>query len=245
MMGELQLTTLGVDVKPAMKQRHSTRMFVDEPLGDDELATIRSLAANIGGAADIGMHVVSGDAASLGDTLDSVSHYGKFRGVRHLVVVTAPPTRAGQRNVGYYGELLVLLLTNAGFDTGWVGGSLGENEDDSSGNGEFRVAIAVGHAARPGHPHRSKAAAELCELHGMPFEDMPAWFQHGIEAVQLAPSALNRQPVRFELLDDADGRTGLPVVRATATDDLLATVGLGVAELHFELGAGRDSFVWA
>ena len=67
----------------------------------------------------------------------------------------------------------------------------------------------------------------------------PAWFSAGVEAARLAPTALNQQRFRFELL--GDGRT----VRARALPALsCGKVDLGIARLHFELGANAVSHDW-
>lgn len=66
------------------------------------------------------------------------------------------------------------------------------------------------------------------------------WFAAGVEAARLAPTALNQQRYRFELLED--GRT----VRARALPAVsCGKVDLGIARLHFELGANAVSRDWA
>lgn len=70
--------------------------------------------------------------------------------------------------------------------------------------------------------------------------EAPAWFSAGVEAARLAPTALNQQRFRFELLED--GRT----VRAHALPAVsCGKVDLGIARLHFELGANAVSRDWA
>ena len=66
----------------------------------------------------------------------------------------------------------------------------------------------------------------------------PAWFAAGIEAVQRAPSAANKQGVRFRW--EADG-----AVRGEMTrEGSFALVDLGIAKLHFELGAHGGAWTW-
>ena len=60
--------------------------------------------------------------------------------------------------------------------------------------------------------------------------------REALEAARLAPTALNQQRFRFELLED--GRT----VRARALPTVsCGKVDLGIARLHFELGANSLS----
>ena len=94
--------------------------------------------------------------------------------------------------------------------------------------------LAIGYGEDDGTAHKSRPADILgrCE------EDALEWFARGIEAVMLAPSAMNRQRFRFTLLED--GR-----VRAETSRGPYSDVDLGIAKLHFEIGAGKGNFEWA
>ena len=65
---------------------------------------------------------------------------------------------------------------------------------------------------------------------------VPDWFITGMNAVQKAPSAINRQPVMFSYKDGT----------VTATVDDITKEGfafdLGIAKLHFEIGAGGGTW---
>ena len=65
----------------------------------------------------------------------------------------------------------------------------------------------------------------------------PDWFQDGIRAALLAPTALNQQKFKFILRGDT--------VAAKAGMGFYTKVDLGIAKYHFELGAGTDRFRWA
>lgn len=69
-------------------------------------------------------------------------------------------------------------------------------------------------------------------------ETPPEWFERGVQAALLAPTAMNQQKVRFELLPD--GRT----VHAQASPGAYTAVDLGIAKYHFEVGAGTENFAW-
>ena len=64
--------------------------------------------------------------------------------------------------------------------------------------------------------------------------DVPApdWFMDGMRTVQKAPSAVNRQPVMFSY---CDGKVTAGIQEPT---DIATLLDLGIAKLHFELGAG-------
>ena len=66
----------------------------------------------------------------------------------------------------------------------------------------------------------------------------PDWFRKGVECAMLAPSAMNRQNFYFTLLPDNK-------VKATTKPAPFSGMDLGIAKLHFELGAGKENFVFA
>ena len=66
---------------------------------------------------------------------------------------------------------------------------------------------------------------------------MPDWFRKGMEAAQLAPTAVNQQKFLFTL---SDGNT----VTAKAIGGFYDKVDLGIVKYHFEIGAGKENFSW-
>ena len=81
---------------------------------------------------------------------------------------------------------------------------------------------------------KTKTAEELFETD----TPVPGWFKSGIAAVQKAPSAVNRQPVTFKYKNDT--------VTASVKDISISgmALDLGIAKLHFELGAGGGTWCW-
>lgn len=67
--------------------------------------------------------------------------------------------------------------------------------------------------------------------------DMPDWFRNGVNAAFLAPAAVNQQKFTFTL----DGNK----VSTKAGIGFYTKVDLGIVKCHFEIGAGKDNFMWA
>lgn len=244
-----------MDTLDAMKRRHSTRAYTGEALTAAERATVEALVGEAAASApQVSMQFMAADTAAFDAQFDEVSYYGRFRGVPACVILTSPATPEGLRAAGHAGETLVLALTEHGLDTCWAGGVIEATDKTISAESAefdafvehsaepvdvnvradaaacFRIAITLGHALRPGHPHRSKPVADLL-VDGTDPDALPDWFVAGMEGVQLAPSALNRQNVRF-------APTAEDTVRVTDVGGLLAKVNTGVAMLHFEQAAG-------
>jgi hypothetical protein len=65
---------------------------------------------------------------------------------------------------------------------------------------------------------------------------VPDWFLSGMQAVQKAPSAINRQPVMFSYKD------GVVTASVEDIDGEGFAFDLGIAKLHFEIGAGGGAW---
>ena len=164
---------------------------------------------------------------------------GPLKGVRHYLVLAGPADLPDlEERCGYYGEELVLTAASMGLDTCWVGGTY----DRSSclchlEQGEELVCVAaVGRGARtaPDRPNPSRAAPNLCQAPAQ----APDWFAAGLACVHRAPSARNRRGYRFAYLEDGTAQARL------AGAGSFALVDLGIAKLHFELGAHGGRWTW-
>ncbi len=91
---------------------------------------------------------------------------------------------------------------------------------------ELICVLALGYGATQGVPHKSKAMSELCNLE----DDMPEWFRKGMEAVLLAPTAMNRQNF-FLTLNGED-------VTFEVKESKYSKIDLGIIKYHFEVGSG-------
>ncbi len=80
--------------------------------------------------------------------------------------------------------------------------------------------------------HKHKPLTELCS--GLPRKKWPGWIECGLEAARLAPSAVNRQPWRFQI--EANSVT-ISVDSEKNTYNIPKRLDCGIAMLHFELGA--------
>ncbi len=96
----------------------------------------------------------------------------------------------------------------------------------------LRVVISLGYGKTQGIPHKSKTLSEVASVKG----EMPDWFQRGVEAALLAPTAMNQQKFRLQL----DGN----VITAKAGVGFYTKIDLGIIKYHFEIGAGGESFSW-
>jgi len=161
--------------------------------------------------------------------------YGLLKGVRNYIVLAGADADGTEERAGYYGERLVLRAQQLGLNTCWVGGTYKKSRvaEELEDGLKLVCVIAVGYGENQGSPRRTKPVGKLCRVDG----EMPDWFRQGMEAAQLAPTAVNQQRFLIEL---KDGR-----VRACARPGPYSRVDLGIVKYHFEIGAAGADWRWA
>ena len=77
-------------------------------------------------------------------------------------------------------------------------------------------------------------------------EETPEWFNKGVEAAILAPTAVNQQKFHLEYLGPRD-KGEVPKVAAKPLFSMIgySKIDLGIVKYHFEVGAGKENFEWA
>jgi hypothetical protein len=170
--------------------------------------------------------------------------YGMFQGVRsYLALVGKTSDDHLKEKAGYYGEKLVLEATKLGLGTCWVGGTFNRNRCACNLQEDETLALIITIGAIPAKkPFRENAIYKLAHRGTKSLEQLytadaqvPDWFLNGMKCVQKAPSAVNLQPVLFHF---EKGTVWAEVKNASSYQ----LVDLGIAKLHFELGAGNGSF---
>lgn len=216
----------------AIRARHSVRQYLNKPLKPDELVQLRSEVDACNKESGLHIQLVTNEPKAFEG---SMARYGKFSGVQNYFALIG---RAGpdlQEKCGYWGERLVLKAQMMELNTCWVALTFTKVKSAYTlGDGEKLAAvIALGHGATQGVPHKSRPMEEVSKAES----PMPDWFKAGMEAVLLAPTAVNQQKFLFTLLED--GR-----VSAQPGHAFYVKMDLGIAKYHFEIGAGKENFQW-
>lgn len=226
----------------AIQQRTSRRTYLETPITKESIAKLNEMIDEANGQAKLGLKLILEETAAFGKFTKS---YGMFKGVRNYILLIGKKNDTDAREkLGYYGEKIVLLATQLGLGTCWVGGTL----DRSIGNlyiqpDEFFCGvITIGNVETDKSwkermitklTHRkTKAIEEMMKVEG----EVPEWFLEGMRAVQKAPSAVNAQPVIFTYQKG--------VVSAYVSSEKYGheKMDLGIAKLHFEIGAGGGTW---
>lgn len=210
-----------------MKQRHSVRQYTAHVVEPEKRAVLDTLTQEINRKAGLSIQIIYDDPKCFDSFM---AHYGKFTGVHNYIALVGKKSPTLDETLGYYGEELVLKAQEFGLNTCWVALTHGKSKA-VVGKGEKEVClIAFGYGVTQGVPHKSKPMQELCTC----AEPMPEWFLSGMNAAALAPTAMNQQKFRFELL--ADG-----TVKATCGSGFYTKLDLGIVKYHFETVSGKKT----
>ncbi len=216
----------------AIRARHSVRAYTDKPIPQEIRKALCERADALNREGGLHLQLVFDEPHAFSGIM---AHYGRFSGVTNYIAVIGKDSDDLAFRAGYCGEQLVLLSQQLGLNTCWVALTFRKTKSAYTlGPGEKLVCvIALGYGATQGTPHHSKAISEISDCG----EDTPDWYQNGVEAALLAPTAVNQQKFRLT-------RNGNRVT-LRAGKGPYAALDLGIVRLHFEIGAGKDAFEWA
>ena len=231
-----------VDFLDAIEKRRSRRKYLPVALDSSAEEVLVGFISELSDKENLKMRLVVDN----GDAFDGFRRsYGMFSGVRnYIALIGAGTDMLMYEKLGYFGELLVLRATALGLGTCWVGGTFDRKSCPVDlAEGESAVCVITVGSVLPELSAKEKLLRwgmhrKIKTVEQMYTADAPVpdWFIGGMRAVQKAPSAVNRQPVMFSYRDGA--------VTASVKDITAAGVAfdLGIAKLHFELGAGGGTW---
>jgi nitroreductase len=246
-----------------IRARHSVRTYLDQPLDEELARRLRDgLAAPppppFGSPVRLGL-LQAFDPTRKG--VQKLGTYGVIRGARDYLGGAVGACARSMEDFGYVFEWAVLLATDLGLGTCWLGGTfqrgafgraLGARPDEV-----VPAASPVGRAADArrfldralrfvANSDNRKPFAELC-VEGAP-DDPCTELEAGplrepLEALRLSPSASNKQPWRMWLERDRS-RCHLFLLRNPGYGLLpgvdLQRIDMGIAMCHFGLVAAEQ-----
>ena len=219
-----------MDLMEAMRERHSVRSYSDRAVEPEKIKALQDKTDEINAESGLHIQLVCNEPKAFDGFM---AHYGKFSGVTNYIALIGKNDDSLPEKCGYYGEQLVLLAQQLGLNTCWVAMSYSKVKtayEVRSGE-KLVVVIALGYGSTQGAPHKSKTVSDVSKANAE-----EEWFTKGVEAALLAPTAMNQQKFRFE----KKGNT----VAASPGFGFYTKLDLGIAKLHFEIGAGKENFSW-
>lgn len=222
----------------AIEARHSVRAYKEQPLTEDVVRVLEEKIECFNQEGKLHIQLVTNEPKAFKGTL---AKYGKFKNVSNYLVMAGKKSDDLDECVGYYGEHLVLLAQMLGLNTCWVGLSYSKVPGTFVLANDEKIAcyIALGYGETQGASHKVKTIEQVSNVSDI----TPSWFKRGVQAALYAPTAINQQKFYFEYVRVENNqhkvlaKKGFSLVGYTHMD-------LGIAKCHFEIGAGKENFVW-
>lgn len=209
----------------AMEARHAVRRYKDKEIAASAVEGLQEEINRCNQEGSLTIQLILNDK----DVFKGLMAYSVgFRGVSNYIALAGPADEKLEEKLGYYGQRIALKAQQLGLNTCWAAATYkrGNCKAVVGNHEELICVLALGYGATQGVPHKSKAMSELCNLE----DDMPEWFRKGMEAVLLAPTAMNRQNF-FLTLNGED-------VTFEVKESKYSKIDLGIIKYHFEVGSG-------
>lgn len=221
-----------MDILEAMQLRHSVRSYLEKPLENGVKSALQEEINKINRESGLHIQLVVNEPKAFNSLM---AHYGKFSGVTNYIALVGRKSPDLDELCGYYGERLALLAQRLGLNTCWVAMTYKKIPGvfQAAPQEKLTMVIALGYGATQGVPHKSKPV----EAVAAGYAAAPEWFQRGVDAALLAPTAMNQQKFTLTLEGGA--------VLAKAGAGFYTKTDLGIVKYHFEAAAGKENLRWA
>lgn len=213
-----------MDILEVMKSRHSVRQYTDSKIENEKRNVLNELAKECNAKSGMNIQLIY-DEPKCFDSM--MAHYGKFSGCKNYIAIVGKKGKDLDEKAGYYGEKLVLKAQELGLNTCWVAMTHGRSAAKIKKGEKLAIIISLGYGQNQGMPHKSRPLTDVCNQ----TEGIPEWFEEGMEAVMLAPTAMNQQKFKFTLNGSR--------VEAVATGGFYSKIDLGIVKYHFEAVSGH------
>ena len=211
-----------MEILEIIKSRHSVRQYRNQTIEESKREELNTCIKEANEESHLSIQVFY-DEPKCFDSF--MAHYGKFTNVGNYIAIVG--NKSDQEKAGYYGEKIVLKCQEMGLNTCWVAMTHGKSHAKIKKGQNLLILISLGYGDTLGVAHRSKSIKELSHA-----DEETEWFTKGMEAVCLAPTAMNQQKFLFELKNG--------VVTAKSLGGFYSKIDLGIAKYHFEAVTGHE-----
>lgn len=230
-----------MNLKKAVNERTSRRTYLNTEIPPLAIEKILNAIWECNKSGNLNIQLVLDNADGIGSIRKT---YGIITGAKnYIALIGEKENNKVDEMLGYYGESLVLLATELGLGTCWVGGTFDKDVCNCkiSENEELKCIIVFGNVAiknsvkelllRKTIKRKSKEIKDMI----VSIETPPNWVVEGMKCVVKAPSTKNRQPVKFYY-------SGGAVSAKIQEKNTFTYIDLGIAKLHFKIGAKQGNW---
>jgi nitroreductase len=178
----------------------------------------------------------------------AIGSYGKVKDPpAYMVMIGNTSDPNYEEKTGYVGEALILEAVSMGLATCWIGGFFNpktvEKQIELSPQEKIMAVSPVGFPAQHRTFEERVLAGVTRSFRRMPVKQFisgikqsrqPDWMADALEAVRVAPSALNRQPWRLHI---ESNWVIFSAANSIFNSNISKRLDCGIAMLHFEIAA--------
>lgn len=230
----------------AIRIRRSRRVYDGRPLDDDLLGDLYRVCTQF--TPFPGARAVLVDTGPEPVFKGAVGNYGQVKNApAYIAFIGDMREKHVHEQVGYMGQGVVLAATHLGLATCWVGAlfrpDVAKAEVGAAEHERVLAVTPVGFVhgdfcfeervmSAFGRYHKRRAVHEVTT--GLDPGSWPKWVGAALSAACMAPSAMNRQPWRFTVQENA---IVVSVDNLKNTLRISKRIDCGIAMLHLEVGA--------
>lgn len=222
-----------MNIDEAIKERHMVRVYKKQSIPADVCKQLNERIKALNEGLDVFMSLVTNDSSAL----NTAVKIGFTKNVNNYIVLSGKNESDLEEKLGYGGADLMLFAQTLGLNTWWVSEQFnkGKARDNGGipGSNLIKGIIVIGYGENNGVPHKSKSTFDVSKFDGA---TPPFWFIRGVGSALLAPTANNRQAFKIEGHDNK--------VTITCSKGRYSGLELGIIKYFFEVGAGRENFIY-
>lgn len=220
-------------IDEAIRERHTVRVYKKTHIPADVAKQLNERIKALNEGLDVFMSLVTNDSSAL----NAAVRIGITKNVNNYIVLSGKNEPDLEEKLGYGGADLMLFAQTLGLNTWWVSGTFNKGKARENGgipgSNLIKGIIIIGYGENPGVAHKSKSIDDVSKYTG---GTPPFWFIRGVGSALLAPTALNRQAFKITGHDNK--------VKITYAKGAFSGLDLGIIKYHFEVGAGRENFIY-
>lgn len=221
-----------MDLFQASLSRHAVRHFDGQPLKSKDQKQLNDFINQVNEKGILHFQLIVNEPKAFSGRKAAICN---FTGCVNYIVAVGPKQPWLKERIGYYGEQIVLFAQSLGLNSCWVAKTFDKVKDryEIGIDEKLVLVIALGYGTTQGKPHKSKTFEDVCHSK---IEELPQWFIDGVESALLAPTGVNQQGFKLQLLPNNK-------VKITNVS-FCGKVDVGIVKYHFELGAKNTIVKW-
>lgn len=221
-----------MNIDEAIRERHTVKIYKKTPIAADVLKQLNERIKALNEGLDVFMSLVTNDSSALNAAVKITF----AKNVNNYIVLSGKNESDLEEKLGYGGADIMLFAQTLGLNTWWVSGTFNKGNARERGgipgSNLIKGIIIIGYGENNGTPHRSKSSIDVSTYSGNP----PYWFVKGVGMALLAPTAMNRQGF---IIKGSGNKVSI-----TCDKGPFSNLELGIIKYHFEIGAGRENFIY-